>query len=241
MNTPRLWSSALCWMPLLFILLIASCSKCDSPSSPDAPDAPDTADASSLAQATASITNATPVDVTVYVAFGASSQMGPSAAWCPGSGLNCSFPLAKNTSLLVPVQGQHLNASISFGAPVTCDATKAEVDLNNPVWYDTADVSLVDGYNGSVRIDIVDQGASLSLGPPNGKNGNEKVFGLFPYGCDICIARQSPPCGIPTGKNGCKEGTQFAPTIPCQYQGKTMGGGISATIVWLGDLVPVAP
>jgi hypothetical protein len=44
-------------------------------------------------------------------------------------------------------------------------------------------------------------------------------------GCDICTARDNPPCGIAKGKEGCKAGTQYKPDVPCQNQGKKMGGG----------------
>jgi hypothetical protein len=62
-------------------------------------------------------------------------------------------------------------------------------------------------------------------GPPAGASGNESVLGIFPYGCDICVARQAPPCGIPTGSDGCKTGTQSNPAVPCQLQGAVKGGG----------------
>ena len=68
------------------------------------------------------------------------------------------------------------------------------------------------------------------LGPPVGPTGNEKVFGVFPFGCDICVARHSPPCGIKPGKEGCKTGSQYKPDVPCQYQGTVLGGGTAVTI-----------
>jgi hypothetical protein len=173
--------------------------------------------------------NHTKAPTVVKVSFGAVSAI-KSADWkfCTAtSPLNCHFTLPANASLVLPTLGLHLNATFSFGSE-GCGATKAEFDLNNPVWFDTYDVSLVDGYSNKIAITatpIGDGGAPITLGPPNGKDGNEKVFGLFPYGCDVCVARQSPPCGIPSGGAGCKAGTQYKPDVPCQYQGAVKGGG----------------
>ena len=135
-----------------------------------------------------------------------------------------------------PVHGAWLNATFSFEAPVTCNTTKAEVNVNNPAWYDILDVSLVDGFNKALRIDV---SGGTTLGPVWSIYGNEKSFGVFPNGCDICTARQSPPCGMSPGRDGCKSGTQYKPDVPCQYQGSTMGGGGSYRIVYLGDMRPM--
>jgi hypothetical protein len=150
--------------------------------------------------------------------------------FCSGSGLTCSFVLAKHATKNVPLAGKYLNATVSFDAPVTCGVTKAELNLNNEAWFDTLDVSLVDGFSNLVAIDAVSSAGSVTLGPPNGVAGNEKVFGLFPNGCDICTARQTPPCGMTPGTDGCKTGTQYKPDVPCQWQGPTMGGGTQAAV-----------
>ena len=71
---------------------------------------------------------------------------------------------------------------------------------------------------------------TLRLGPPNGPSGNDQLVGVYPFGCDVCVARQNPPCGIPKGTAGCKGGTQYKPDVPCQWQGTTMGGGTVATL-----------
>lgn len=199
---------------------------------PAAP-APDGAVMPALAKAppaaalsTVSVTNAAAKDEVVYVAFGADSVVLPTAwTFCPpASKLNCSFKLKAGATQALPLSG-YLNATLSFGAPVTCGQTKAELNVNNPKWYDIADVSLVDGYSNKVVIEVTSAGTTTKLGPPLGAKGNEKVFGLFPLGCDICTARQSPPCGMKPGRDGCKAGTQYRPDVPCQYQGKVMGGG----------------
>jgi hypothetical protein len=177
--------------------------------------------------------NATDKEARVFVSFGASSVVRASnwRFFCKGSDdSSCSFSLASRSHRNLPIGNKRLNATFSVNVPVGCGATKAEVDLNNSAWYDIADVSLVDGYNNKLSIDVVtvsDGGQSVTkaLGPPVGKDGNQEVFGLFPYGCDICVARQSPPCGIAKGTEGCKQGTQYDPKVPCQYQGSRKGGG----------------
>ena len=183
---------------------------------------------------TAAVHNKTKAATTVYVAFGSDSAITSSDwAFCTGSGLNCSFPLAAGA--VQPLTGiAYLNATIAFGEAVGCGVTKSEVNINNPAWYDILDVSLVDGYSNSVQIVATPTGGKAEqLGPPLGETGNEKVYGLFPYGCDICVERQAPPCGIPTGKAGCKTGTQYDPDVICQWQGPTMGGGGLAVEVQL--------
>lgn len=182
---------------------------------------------------TLAVTNLTDADTVVYVAFGADSVVSPGAwSFCKGSGLVCNFALGKHASLALPVSGQYLNATFSFGVAVGCNSTKAEININNPGWYDTLDVSLVDGFSNKVSVlaNVVGK-AGVLLGPPKGRDGNEKVFGLFPYGCDVCVARQNPPCGISPGRSGCKSGSQYSPSVPCQYQGPSKKfGGQAVTI-----------
>ena len=175
-----------------------------------------------------SVSNGTSDAVQVYVAFGADSKITASDwTFCNGSGLNCNFSLAGSATKTMPnASDTYINATFAFAAAVGCGVTKAEIGINNPKWYDTLDVSLVDGYSNDVEIIYTPTGGkAVNLGPPLGKDGNEKVYGLFPYGCDICVERQNPPCGISTGKTGCKKGTQYDPDVPCQFQGATMGGG----------------
>jgi hypothetical protein len=173
------------------------------------------------------IKNQTEEPTIVYVAFGADSGITQKdwSTFCKGSGLTCSFKLGPSGEVQPFIDG-YLNATIAFGAPVACGSTKAELNVNNPKWYDVLDVSLVDGYSNKVKIMADD----TQLGPPAGKEGNEKVVGVFPLGCDICTARQSPPCGQTPGKDGCKSGTQYKPDVPCQWQGTVMGGGTKVMV-----------
>ncbi len=178
-----------------------------------------------------SVQNKRTTATTVYVSFGSDSKVTASDwSFCTGSGLSCSFPLDASTTKPLPnPSSKYLNATFSFGEPVGCGVTKAEVNVNNPNWYDILDVSLVDGYSNDIEIVT----SSATLGPPKGETGNEKVYGLYPYGCDICVERQSPPCGISKGKQGCKTGTQYDPAVPCQWQGTTKGGGGESVTVSL--------
>lgn len=160
--------------------------------------------------------NDTSVPTTVYVAFGSNSVVLPTnwSSFCSGGGLNCTFPIAANSSQVAPLGGKYLNATIAFGTPVGCGSTKAEMNINTANDTDNYNISLVDGYTNKIKMNV---GGTI-LGPPLGKGGNEKVFGLYPFGCDICVARQKPPCGIPAGGSGCKGGTQYKPDVFCQYQ-----------------------
>ena len=188
---------------------------------------------SDLSKSVMVIQNATETDTNVYVAFGADSVVLPSAwSFCTAtSKLNCNFPLAAGAAQTTLLGGKYLNATVGFGGAIMCGTTKAELNLNNPKWYDIADVSLVDGFSNKIEIEVKGRDGLKKLGPPLGKTGNEAVFGLFPLGCDICTARQSPPCGMKPGKDGCKAGTQYKPDVPCQYQGPVMGGGSAYKVI----------
>ena len=185
-----------------------------------------------------SITNSQDAATVVYVTFGSDSKLGV-ADWsfCAGSGLVCNFALGAHATRVMPnSKGKYLNATFSFDAALACGNTKAEININNPAWYDTLDVSLVDGYSNKIKIVVTPTNRryiAVTLGPPVGATGNEIIYGLFPYGCDICTARQNPPCGIPKGKTGCKVGTQYDPKPPCQFQGSTKGGGGQNVTVYL--------
>lgn len=166
--------------------------------------------------------NQTTSQVTVFVSFGADSVISAKDwSFCHASSpLNCQFSVAANVDQVLPSQG-YLNATFAVNQPVSCGSTKAEINVNHPGAYDVADISLVDGFNVKMSIEL--NGAIL--GPPVGKEGNEKVFGVYPLGCDVCTARENPPCGIPAGSAGCKTGTQYKPDVPCQAQGSSLGGG----------------
>ncbi len=222
MKTP-----SLVWMAcVLVILACGSCRGCP-PAGPDAGQdaSPDGAaadaggDASSGSSAV--VMNGTSAPTTVYVSFGANSAVGPSDWPFCGDGGGCSFPLAPSASVLLPTFGAALNVAVAFDAPVACGATLAELNFNIPGWIqDTANVSLVNGWNHDVQIGVA---GGPTLGPTGGADANADVFGVYPVACDICVARSGPPCGYDAagctapGSCGCKSGSQYNPAVPCQY------------------------
>jgi len=185
---------------------------------------------------TATLLNSTGADTKVYVSFGSDSKI-VAADWktfcTPSAALKCGFTLPKKKSQNLPLGGKYLNATIAFGAPVGCGSTKAELNINNPKWYDILDISLVDGFNLPLVMSVKNAKGTFTFGPVMSSKGNEKLYGVFPLGCDVCVARKSPPCGQKPGKDGCKGGTQYKPDVPCQYQGPTMGGGGATILVTL--------
>jgi hypothetical protein len=210
------------------LLGLSSCSSSCSCSKP-----PQVSDASS--PSTVVVFNDAPDDTIVSIAFGSTSIVTGGWAFCNDGGSGCVFPLKARAKQALPLNGQYFNATIAFGAPtVGCGSTKAEININNPKWYDITDVSLVDGYSNGIVIEVTDASGLTKLGPPVGRTGNEKVFGLYPLGCDICVARDQPSCGMSKGKDGCKTGTQYNPDVPCQYQGPTMSGGSSIVVKHVG-------
>lgn len=162
------------------------------------------------------VANRTGQSTTVYVSFGANSVV-RGWSFCVGSP-TCSFRLAAGETRLLPSNGRALNVTIAFGSAPSCGTTVSEVNFSIPGWnQDTANISLVNGWSNDVQIDV---SGSRTLGPTQGPNNNATVFGVYPNGCDICVARQRPPCGItpcPTpGSCGCKSGSQYNPAVPCQ-------------------------
>jgi hypothetical protein len=230
-------------MKITPVVLAVCLLGCHHPTTAAPAPAPSELPASTPIAATVTLVNETKQSVQVFVAFGASSVVLP-ASWpfCNvDAGLVCFFPLAAKTEQSLPLAGKWLNATFSFAGPVTCNTTKAEINVNNPKWFDIADISLVDGFSKALRIDTTDtaDGGMRILGPVWGPYGNEKNYGVYPDGCDICVERQSPPCGMKPGRDGCKSGSQYDPSVPCQFQGATMGGAGAYRVVYLGDLRPV--
>jgi len=167
------------------------------------------------------VTNRSATPTTVYVSFGANSAIGPNDwSFCGDSG-GCSFSLASKASQSLPSFGKALNATVSFDAQPGCSVTLAEFNFNIPGWsQDTANISLVNGWSNVVEIDMSD---GMKLGPAFGDASNADAMGVYPVACDICVARSQPPCGFDasgcteSGSCGCKSGTQYNPTPPCQY------------------------
>jgi len=204
--------------PILSSLLFISCTRQGAPVN----EIPDPKKSSVV------VSNQTDNDTTVYVSFGSNSVVLPTEwSFCKSTvNLHCEFPLGSYSSRQLPLDNRYLNATISFSSPAGCGTTKAEININNPHWYDIVDISLVDGYSNSISV-MVD---TTLLGPVINAKYNEKIFGVYPLGCDICVSRQAPSCGMNPGSDGCKSGTQFNPDVPCQYQGTVMGGGSNILI-----------
>ena len=167
------------------------------------------------------ITNQQGTPAEVYINFAADSVLKPTdLPFCRVTGpLNCQFTLAARSSQDFPnPQAKYLNMALAFNAEVTCGSTKAEVLVNNPGWFDVLDVSVVDGFNEKIQINLTPTGGQLTqLGPPVGKLGNQKVFGVFPYACTICAGIKNAPCGD-GGAGESKLGTESKPDVLCQYQ-----------------------
>ena len=174
------------------------------------------------APSTLAVSNDTSADTTVYVAFGSDSVVLPGNWPCVAQGaLKCSFPLKARSVMILPLNGSYLNGTFSFGGEVTCNTTKAELNVNNPKWQDIADISLVDGFNAPIAVDV--GGRTLAV---SAVTGNETNYGVYPNGCDICVARQKPPCGMSPGVVGCHAANDMGqPVVPCQWQGAVKGGG----------------
>ncbi|HOW54219.1 MAG TPA: hypothetical protein PLR60_06125 [Syntrophorhabdaceae bacterium] len=176
--------------------------------------------------------------VTASISFAADSEVNAQTlgTFCKSSTgkLNCVFDVPANGSKEIPNPGyKYLNMALAFKANVGCGSTKAEVTVNNPKWYDVLDVSLVDGFNEKIQINVTPAGGKATvLGPPKGKSGNQKVFGVFPEGCDVCVERRNPPCGYSKGKSPeCKAGTEMKPDVVCQYQDNSNNGMIEVILV----------
>jgi len=137
------------------------------------------------------------------------------------SNLNCGFDLGPGEQKEISNPAyKMLSMSLAFNKLVGCGSTKAELTINAK-GDDVFDVSVVDGFNEKIAMIFEPaSGNQVKLGPPCGLSGNERVYGVFPYGCDICAARLTPPkaCGpFPPGKSGCKSGTENKPGVICQY------------------------
>jgi hypothetical protein len=188
-------------------------------------------------QKTVTLTNKQSVPATVNINFGADSKINADdlKGFCTspnGSNLNCQLTLKSNESKQLPnASFKYVNMTLAFNALVGCNATKAEMTINNPDWYDVLDVSVVDGFNEKIQMNVTPTGGQTTiLGPPNGKLGNQKVFGVFPYGCDLCAAIKGPPCGN-AGLEQCKGGTEHKPDVICQYQMNENTGAVEVILL----------
>jgi len=196
-------------------------------------------------QSRARVENRTYSTVLVFASFGSDSVVGPQN-WPFCTALDaggCSLSLGPDAGRDLPTDGEYLNVTLSFNQPPGCQVSLGELNIGNPDWAeDTANISLVNGWNADLEIDIGDGWSDVGmtrLGPTQGPLHNAGAFGVYPNGCDICVAKQSPPCGIqpcgsPDGSPascGCKVGSQYDPKVPCQW---SFAHGLVATVALVG-------
>lgn len=174
---------------------------------------------------------------TVFINFGDESALNSNdLSFCEPEGktrLNCRFRINGHASREIPnPQKKKLVMSLAFNAPVACGSTKAEVTVNNPTFCDNADVSVVDGFNERIQIEVDGRpmGQIVTLGPPVGKLGNQQVFGVFPFACTICAGILNPPCGS-AGPQECHAGTESNPRPVCQYQINQPNGRLNIVLL----------
>jgi hypothetical protein len=156
--------------------------------------------------------------------------------------------LAPSSIQELPLFGQYANGTMSFGGPVTCGYTKFEFTLNQSLplpWYNTVDISLVDGFNIGLAVEYKDptiDSGHITLGPVLHERGNEKAYGVFPLACDLCVARSyQTPCGYKPGPSPeCKNGPDsYHPDVICQYQGGMQSGAYTEIkVLYLGPPQP---
>jgi len=226
-------------LAFLVALFLVACPSPTCPPGSDAAPAPvpeaTTPEAAPAASGGTSVIvkNSGPDAVSVAIAFGSDSQV-TSFSFCASTGpLTCSFKLDGKSNRELPLNGAYLNATFAFNTSVGCGSTKAEVNVNNPQWYNTVDISLVDGFSTPLMIVYKDPSGARTFSV-SGLKGNERAPAVFPLGCDTCVARTKPACGMSPGKDGCKGGTQFKPDVPCQFQGSTMSGHATSIEIVLG-------
>ncbi len=179
----------------------------------------------------------------VFATFGADSKIRPAdwSSFCTAVPSGCSFPLASHATRDLPTGGKYLSVNLSFNAPGSCSATGVslgEMTLNGPESgkYDTTDISLVNGWNADLSIEVSN---AKTLGPTHGAYSGRDTYGVFPNGCDICVAKQHPPCpwqhpcGGPDGGPGCgcHAGMQYAPVPVCQVTGVAHGSTVTVVLL----------
>jgi hypothetical protein len=209
---------------LLALLLVTGCHKATPPSWTEA-----------------RVKNATRAKVEVYASFAPNSAV---KGWdfCRSVPSGCAFELPAETARDLPTGGNLLSVNFSFGKAGDCagtGTTLGEMTINTgEAKNDTADVSLVNGWNADVEVTI---SGAQTLGPTDGGASGAGLFGVYPNGCDICVARQPPlacpwqtPCGSPTDGGapcGCQGGSQYAPSPPCQQTGIAKGSVVTVVLV----------
>jgi len=168
------------------------------------------------AQTTLKVHNAASHPVDVWVTVGAVAGCAKIADFpfiTPAANkMQGSFTLGAGDSQAFPTDKGCLNGNISFGsAPQNCPTPTApqgmnlaEFNLNQGT--ETIDISDVAGVNAFIEFQMNGGGAWGTAGHANMTSfSNEDIGqnvgrpGVYPYGCDVCTARQNPP-SCTTGK-----------------------------------------
>jgi hypothetical protein len=198
------------------------------------------------AEKTVFIKNTTAAPVKVYVAFGADSQVNKNNIGFPCTffnteprGLNCGFDLSKGEQKQISQKGKILNMTVAFNKAPGCGVTLAEVNANRSgIGADATNISVVDGFNEKIVVQYDhpnNKSLSFKIGPPCGLTDNEKVLGVFPHGCSICVSRKDVrQCGpYPEPGKGCHAGTEMEPNPKCQlnFTNQQTDGTVTLMIV----------
>jgi hypothetical protein len=190
----------------------------------------------------AAVKNESGKSTTVWASFSPDSKVTREdwISFCKPVTSGCMFHLGVDEIRYLQTSGKFLSVNLSFGQPGSCEGTGVtlgEMSLNTSNNHDTVDISMVNGWNVDIKIDIAPKNApkdasfgglgAVTLGPTDGPDSGALRLGVFPNGCDICVARQKPPCpwqtpcGTPDGGGvacGCQGGTQYNPSPVCQEQ-----------------------
>jgi hypothetical protein len=201
------------------------------------------------------LTNGTDKGVQVYLTLGATPGCIQNVADIPFvttvvNKLQGWFTLASQGSVsYTPPAGVGVNGNFAFGTPpINCPTDQypngvnlAEFILNNgfqgPGAQETIDISAVAGVNSYLKFSMTGGGVwnagqtepSVTEFENKGLKENCGQVGVYPYGCDNCTQRASPPecSGPPTPPpyGDC----QSAPICNVQRDASTSGGTVSVT------------
>jgi hypothetical protein len=225
-----------CWAPALLLLLFAA----------QVPGA-NAQDCLAPKQKTVTIRNTQNQPAKVYINFGADSAFNSNdLSFCDPqtkTPLNCQFTMPALSPQAIPNPAfKYINMTVSFNQPVACGSTKAEMVVNNPNFCDVFDVSVVDGFNEKIQLELDSRpvGQVVTLGPPVGQLGNQNVFGVFPFGCTICAGILNPPCGD-AGPRECHAGTESNPQPVCQFQVNQPNGDVQIILLPPSFSMPPPP
>jgi len=178
----------------------------------------------------------------------------------PGQHLQGRFRLnAGQTVSWDSFGGQRATGAVTFRAfpqscPTAngpCGVTKGEFAIN--LGNEAVDISSVDGINAIMAMDLSDGGATPWPSGPGGSKvaqnsgtleGDQPLWGVFPYRCTICAGIGNAPGGDcnppnplgPPNQSYCKTGTEANPQPAlCQLNRSGAGGTVKFTFIEAKD------